>query len=139
MISVVTARALVINPKGDVLLVRRSSTDPKHPGKWDFPGGRAEPGEELRATAIRETLEEVGMQLHTPQLVFAMSAPRPEGTGTWLFFAERMPVDTAPILGHEHDAFKWVPFARVPDYVSFDVLLRMHAFVIEHHLLELVA
>lgn len=139
MHPITTSRALIVNPKKEVLLVRRSASDPKHPGKWDIPGGRAEPGEDLRAAAIRETLEEVGIQLRDPQLIFAISAPRPEGTGTWLFFAEQAPAGAVVTLSDEHDTYKWVPWIELPNYASFEVLLRMHAFVTEHSLLEVVA
>ncbi len=43
-----------------LLTVRRDDL-PDHPGQISFPGGRREPGEDLLATALRETHEEVGL------------------------------------------------------------------------------
>ncbi|MCH2076761.1 MAG: NUDIX hydrolase [Rhodobacteraceae bacterium] len=38
------------------------------PGHWDFPGGGREPGETPEEVAIRETFEEVGLELLPPDL-----------------------------------------------------------------------
>jgi 8-oxo-dGTP pyrophosphatase MutT (NUDIX family) len=44
-----------------VILTRRSSALRVHSGEVSFPGGRQEPGEDLRDTARREACEEVGL------------------------------------------------------------------------------
>ncbi|HSX36029.1 MAG TPA: NUDIX hydrolase [Patescibacteria group bacterium] len=135
----VTARAIVLNPNGQLLIIRRSATDPSHGGKWDLPGGRANTGEDARAAAIRETREEIGLNLALPDLLYGVSAARSDGSGTWLFFAERVPADATISLGNEHDAFKWVDFVDMPKYTDYELLLGMYAYVTEHRLLELVA
>jgi 8-oxo-dGTP pyrophosphatase MutT (NUDIX family) len=62
------AVVLIIRPHGDeteVLIIKRAD-HPRDPwsGHLALPGGRAEPGDEdLRAVAIRETKEEVGIDL----------------------------------------------------------------------------
>ena len=45
---------LVYNKKGEVLFIFRN-------GKWDLPKGGAEKGEEIEQTALREVLEETGV------------------------------------------------------------------------------
>ena len=52
-------------PDVEVLLIRRAErADDPWSGHMAFPGGHQEPGDvDLRATAIRETLEEVGLDL----------------------------------------------------------------------------
>lgn len=66
----VSARAAVAvilreGPAGfEILFIRRAEADgDPWSGHMGFPGGRAEPGEELAATAVRETLEETGIDL----------------------------------------------------------------------------
>ena len=44
----------------EVILIERAAHG-RHPGEISFPGGRAEPGEDAEATALREAAEEVGL------------------------------------------------------------------------------
>lgn len=132
---IATARALLVNPKGEILLVRRSATDPRHAGKWDIPGGQLDPGESISDTVRREALEEIGYELRDPQLVYGISAARPEGTGTWLFFVERVAENIEVTLSHEHDDYKWVPFADLPSHSEFPVIRSMHEFLTTHHII----
>lgn len=52
-----------------ILLIRRHEDLKYHPGQISFPGGRQEPGERLIETALRETMEEVGLQRDTLQVL----------------------------------------------------------------------
>ncbi len=50
------AGCIVSDDSGNLLLIRRN-------GRYDLPKGKVEPGETLRQAAIRETLEETGIQV----------------------------------------------------------------------------
>ena len=52
----------LIESRGKVLICRRRQ-DQKHPGKWEFPGGKLEQGETLRQALSREVLEELGIDV----------------------------------------------------------------------------
>lgn len=45
------------------LLCRRAATMRSHAKQWALPGGRCDPGESVQATARRELLEELGLEL----------------------------------------------------------------------------
>jgi 8-oxo-dGTP pyrophosphatase MutT (NUDIX family) len=49
------AGGIVWNEKKEILMIERF-------GKWEFPKGKVEEGEVLRAAAIREVMEETGLQ-----------------------------------------------------------------------------
>jgi 8-oxo-dGTP pyrophosphatase MutT (NUDIX family) len=56
---------------GRVLLIQRSDT-----GRWALPGGALDIGERITDTAIRETREETGVDIHITGLVGVYSNPR---------------------------------------------------------------
>lgn len=56
----ITVTAAVIERDGRILICQRRA-DQKHPLKWEFPGGKVEPGEEPEACVRRELEEELGI------------------------------------------------------------------------------
>ena len=60
-----TARVVVLDPSGRVLLLGARLTDPAVPPGdvlfWYTPGGGVEDGESLRGAAVRELTEEIGL------------------------------------------------------------------------------
>ena len=61
-------------PEHRVVFTKRTDTLSRHPGEISFPGGLADPGEELAATALREAQEELGL---APADVELVGASRP--------------------------------------------------------------
>src|SRR5579862_5336909 len=57
------AIAIIFNAKNEILLSRRFAKGEKWHAMWQFPGGGIEFGEDPKAAAIRETLEEVGVKI----------------------------------------------------------------------------
>jgi 8-oxo-dGTP pyrophosphatase MutT (NUDIX family) len=56
-----------------VVLTRRRDDLRRHAGEISFPGGRHDPGDaDLRATALREAHEEIGLPPHAVELVGAL-------------------------------------------------------------------
>ena len=49
-------------PEGTMILIGQRKAGSRHAGKWEFPGGKVEPGEESRAALIRELREELGIE-----------------------------------------------------------------------------
>ncbi|MBF0623442.1 MAG: (deoxy)nucleoside triphosphate pyrophosphohydrolase [Magnetococcales bacterium] len=63
---VVVAAALLRDDQGRVLLTQRRPGS--HMGsRWEFPGGKVEPGETPERTLARELLEEVGVEITDPR------------------------------------------------------------------------
>jgi 8-oxo-dGTP pyrophosphatase MutT (NUDIX family) len=59
------------------VFTKRHSDLRRHAGEISFPGGRRDPGEDLRATALREAEEEIGLR---PELVTIAGALPPTST-----------------------------------------------------------
>lgn len=109
------AVAVVLAPSPDaILLIRRAERagDPWS-GHMALPGGRREPGDsDLVATAMRETVEEVGLALPRPALLGRLEdiVPRspmlpPVAVRPYVFVLPDRPALT---LNHEVAAARWV-------------------------------
>ena len=119
-VSARAAVALILRegPSGLELLFIRRAEHPQDPwsGQMAFPGGRAEPGEEdLKATAVRETAEEIGVDLESAaeclgilDEVRAMARMRPVSL-TILPFVFRLRGEIAPVLSDEVRSLHWIP------------------------------
>jgi ADP-ribose pyrophosphatase YjhB (NUDIX family) len=69
MTSVQFAQKAVVTLGNKILLVRKSAEDPNRPGKWDLPGGRMKPGEDVDKHLAREVLEETGLRVTPGKLI----------------------------------------------------------------------
>jgi ADP-ribose pyrophosphatase YjhB (NUDIX family) len=58
---------IIRDERGRVVLVRRA-IEPGY-GKWVFPGGYVDRGEEVRAAAVREAREETGLDIQLDHLI----------------------------------------------------------------------
>ena len=70
---------LIPERRGRVLLMRRA-IEPRY-GAWTFPGGFMEIDETVEECAVRETREEVGVEVRLDGLVGVYSRPGPVGPG----------------------------------------------------------
>jgi 8-oxo-dGTP diphosphatase len=69
----VAVGTIISRPDGRIVLVRRA-IEPGY-GKWVFPGGSVDRGEEVRLAAIREAREEAGLDVRIDHLVGIYSYP----------------------------------------------------------------
>src|ERR1700689_2499689 len=69
---------VVVNDGGEILLIRRTDN-----GNWAVPGGAVDLGESVAQAAVRETLEESGIECAITRCAWAVhgSAWQAEGLG----------------------------------------------------------
>ncbi len=113
---VLSQKALICR-KGEILLVRRSKSDRSYPRRWEFPGGKLEPGSSLlREELARELGEELGKKVKIKPVVdiYDRLLPRnhrrhPGQHVIILFFEVLLEDYEGDIeLSPEHSAFRWV-------------------------------
>jgi 8-oxo-dGTP pyrophosphatase MutT (NUDIX family) len=112
---------VVVDDPDRILLVRRvvRAGDPWS-GQMALPGGRREPGDgDLLDTAIRETVEEVGMPLERGEVLFALDdlAPLTPVLPPIVVrpFVFRLPEARALRIGPEVDHAEWVELEALAD------------------------
>lgn len=109
------AGILYVAPDGDVLLLRRSSTETNYAGHWALPGGKGEEGETPEQTADREAREEMGPLI--PESATPMKLLDSRVTPTRMAFhtfAQAVPEKFVPVLNEEHSGYAWSPFDQLP-------------------------
>ena len=63
----VAVGTIITNAEGEIVLVRRA-IEPGY-GKWVFPGGFVDRGEEVQVAAVREAREETGLEVRLERLL----------------------------------------------------------------------
>jgi mutator protein MutT len=102
--------AAVIERGGWVLITQRPETS-GHAGKWEFPGGKREPGERDVQALRRELREELGIEVAAPRMIWREDA----GPLRLRFYACEYPPLQRPraIVSPQ---FRWVRREDLPRY-----------------------
>lgn len=120
---VVAAVALVRD--GHVLTVRKRGT-----ARFMLVGGKLEPGESARDAALRETYEEVGLEIASATLLGEFHSEAANEPGHTLhstvFWVES---DDEPVASAEIEEIRWTPLRDHPDDL---------APMLEHHVLPAI-
>jgi 8-oxo-dGTP pyrophosphatase MutT (NUDIX family) len=109
----IAAAILFVAPDGEVLLLRRSSTEENFAGHWALPGGKADDGETAEQAARREAIEEMGDHPDGKRLLLD---ERTTPTGM-VFHTFKQPVDIkfVPKLNGEHSGYAWASRDMLPE------------------------
>ncbi len=116
---IVAITALIKNSKGDkFLIIKRSLNEVAFPGKWSFPGGKLERGEDILMTLKREVLEEVGLEIEDrKEYLKDFTFIRPDGHNVVGFnFLVKAKHENVK-LGHGFDDYAWI---KPEEFDKFD-------------------
>lgn len=106
---IVSAATIVINEQGELLLI-------KGPGRgWEMPGGQVEEGESLKEAAIRETMEESGIEVEVTKFCGIFQNVNQSICNT-LFLAK--PVGGTPTTSSESLEVGFFPIDQALEMVS---------------------
>lgn len=120
--TLLVAAVIVHDKAADrVLLLQRGPRATFARGQWDLPVGKAEPGESVTATAVRELHEETGVTVHPDDLTLAhvvhsaRGVEAPGGFLTVVFAADTwsgVPENREP---GKHAEVRWFDAGAVPE------------------------
>lgn len=128
----VVAKAILIAPDGDVLLLRRNKKARYRPGEWDFAGGKVEDGEDMTEALLREIKEETGYILgdNDVSLTHVFTKELGDSPGichlSYLGYVKdkNLQIDT-----YEHEEFMWLPI---------DKAIKTHTYLRQKQVLEYI-
>lgn len=97
------ADAIIKNEKGEILLLKRTSSDTFYPGVWCLPGGKIEDNEDPRDAVIREVKEETSLSIASATLILEKKIKN----GSIFYFlceVKESPMESSIVLdSSEHD------------------------------------
>ena len=106
--------AAVIERENLILICQRKRTA-RHALKWEFPGGKVEPGEEHRAALARELHEELGIAATIGDEMDRYEVRYGEGPLTQLFFFHVTDFVGEP-QNLDFEQIVWAPRSELKEY-----------------------
>ena len=107
--------AAVIERGGRVLLARRPAGKPLAL-KWEFPGGKVDPGETPEAALVRELREELGCAIEIVRPLPRFIHTYDQTTIGMIPFICRLAADSPEPHPHEHVAIAWAQPGELKNY-----------------------
>ena len=109
-----TVVAAVIEREGRILIAQRRNVG-HHPLKWEFPGGKVEPGEAPQAALIRELGEELGILARIDRELMRYEFQYSGRSRILLIFYRVVDFD-GPLRNLDFEQFRWERPERLADY-----------------------
>ncbi len=118
---VLVNRAVVLDKKGKILIIKRSKKDSYMPNKWELPGGKLDIGQDISNALEREVLEETSLVVIPVNRVAywhseVISSGKYKGLPYIVLVGITKCIGGTVSLSLEHRDFKWVKFDRFGDY-----------------------
>ncbi len=114
-VEVVAAVIERSEPEGRLILIGQRKAGARHALKWEFPGGKVEPGEEPRAALARELREELAIDAVIGPVIEAYDFRyRPETLTRLTFF--RVTEYSGEITNLDFSALAWERLENLPAY-----------------------
>ena len=121
-------KAVIFDEQGRCLLIRRSNQCRNFVGKWEWPGGTVDPGEDFAPAVVREAKEETSLDVEITGLAGATQFEMPAVNVVLLCMETRL-IAGEVRLSEEHDDFVWVPLS---DLENWDIVESAKPLMVEY-------
>jgi len=109
-----TVVAGVLERDGRILIAQRKNAG-YHPLKWEFPGGKVEPGETPQAALLRELEEELGVSARIDREIMRYEYQYPGRSQILLIFYRIADFENEP-RNLAFEQIRWEAPERLPDH-----------------------
>ncbi len=86
----IVVAALIVREEDGRLLIAQRPAHLSSPGRWEFPGGKVEQGEDPRHALVRECREELAIAIEAGAVYETIFVPRSERDLLLLFYRARI-------------------------------------------------
>ncbi len=114
-------RCMILDDINKTLLLKRSPLNRHDPGKWEFPGGKLDEGQDISHALEREVLEETGLLVQqSTRLFYVESEMIMDGPYAGLPYV--VLIGTGKLIGgklrlsDEHDDYAWTTPEKAFDF-----------------------
>lgn len=98
----------ILNSRGELLIQKRNENLVRNPGKWAFTGGVVDAGETSLQGALRESREELGININKNKIELLLSFKREQGfVDVWLV-KEDLDINKLILQKDEVSDVRWV-------------------------------
>jgi len=115
---IVAITALIKNKAGDkFLIVKRHKNEIAFPGKWAFPGGKVEKGQNVLETLKKEIMEEVGLEIEdSKKFIKDYTFIRPDNHNVVGLCFEVIAKTEDVTISEDAEDFKWITPEELLDF-----------------------
>lgn len=113
---------------GRCLLLKRSMSSKWYAGKWEFPGGKVDPGENFGDALLREVFEETGLRITIQRVAGTAESEMPTVKVVHLIMEGQAEAGKV-CLSNEHDDYAWVD---PEDILKMDLVEHFKMFAMEY-------
>jgi 8-oxo-dGTP diphosphatase len=105
--------------RADTLLICQRHRDGAFPFKWEFPGGKVEPGETYVESLRRELREELGIEARIGPELYRVRHDYPEAYTVELLFYH-IPAFHGVVRNYAFEQVCWEALTRLPEFDFLD-------------------
>jgi len=111
---VLAAGGIIINDDGELLIVHRPKYD-----DWSFPKGKLDHGEDLEECALREVLEETGLNCELKDFIGSVTYVDRKGRPKKVDYWQMKILDGYFQVNSEVDAIQWLRKEKALELLSY--------------------
>ena len=123
-----SVKIVLRDDNGHCLLLKRSMSSKWYAGKWEFPGGKVDPGENFSEALLREVFEETGLRATIQRVAGTAESEMPTVKVVHLIM-EGQAEASEVCLSSEHDDYAWVD---PEDILKMDLVEHFKMFAMEY-------